>query len=186
MELLDIIMSRSSVRDFREQEIPETVLEAMMEAARAAPSFQNRQCWRYIFVFESEKIKNLAYKGGLLGIVNSFISKAPLVVVACADPTHSGRVNGQEYYLVDVAISFQQMMLAAWAKGVGSCWLAAFNEKSVKEVLNIPDKFRIVAMSPFGYPASEKSIYSKAVTTFAGSRKRLPREKLFCYNSWNL
>ena len=93
-------------------------------------------------------------------------------------------MNKQNYYLVDVAISFQQMILAAWNHGIGSCWLAAFNEESVKNILNIPAKIRVVAMSPFGYPKEKASLYSKAVKTFAGSKKRIDLNKMVMYDVW--
>jgi len=184
IEIQELIRTRYSVRDFLNEPIPDNVISDMKEAARLAPSFQNRQCWRYIFVDDPELIKDLSAKSGLVGKVNFFIKKAPLIVVACGDPAHSGRMNDQDYYLVDVAISFQQMMLAAWAHGIGSCWLAAFNEKSVRKILKIPRRIKVVAISPFGYPSKSKSIYSKVLTTLAGSKKRKEETKIFCRNQW--
>jgi len=93
-------------------------------------------------------------------------------------------LNSQNYYLVDVAIAFQQMMLAAWNLGIGSCWLAAFDEKKVKSILKIPDNIRVVAMSPFGYPKDNPNLYAKAVKTFAGSKKRLNLEKIVKWGEW--
>lgn len=184
MELDQILKSRRSIRDFKTDKIPEEIIDYMLYSALAAPSFQNRKCWRYIFVDETDLIRKLALNSGLLGKVNFFIKSAPLVVVACADPGRSGRVNDQDYYLVDVAISFQQMMLAAWDRGIGSCWLAAFSEKDVRNILAIPAQIRIVAMSPFGYPKEDKTIYSKVVTAFASTRKKLTEQQIFCWNKW--
>ena len=108
-----------------------------------------------------------------------------MIIVACADPGDSGKVNGMDYYLVDTAISFQQMILTAWNYGIGSCWLAAFNEKKVKDILTIPEKIKVVAMSPFGYPKEKKSVYTKALTMFAGSKKRKDIDRIACYNKWD-
>ncbi len=85
---------------------------------------------------------------------------------------------------MDTAIAFQQMMLSAWSKGIGSCWLAAFNEKKVKEILSIPNKIRVVALSPFGYPKDKQNLYAKTVSSIAGSSKRLDLEKIICYDDW--
>ena len=184
MEFMDVINIRKSVRSFSDEKISEEILQELFSAARLAPSFQNRQCWRFIVVQDEKKRSELALKSGLLGKVNFFIKDAPVIIVACADTSKSGSVNKQDYYLVDVAISFQQMMLAAWNRGIGSCWLAAFNEKSVRKILDIPDKIRLVAMSPFGYPKEKDTFYAKAVKTFAGSKKRLDLEKIIMHEKW--
>jgi len=184
MELTDVIASRHSVRSFSSEEISEEILQEMFFAAQRSPSFQNRQCWRFVLVKNAETRKELALKSGLVGKVNFFIKAAPLIIVACADPAHSGTMNKQNYYLVDVAIAFQQMMLSAWNRGVGSCWLAAFNEDKVKEILDIPPKIRVVAMSPFGYPKEKNSLYEKAVKAFAGSRNRVEMDKIILREKW--
>ena len=101
-----------------------------------------------------------------------------------ANPKDSCRLNGQDYYLVDIGISFQQMMLTAWNFSIGSCWLAAFNEEKVRKILNIPSKYRVVALSPFGYPKDKKSLYSGLVSAFAKSKKRFPLEKTVFYDKW--
>ncbi len=186
MEFKETIMSRTSVRSYLPEPIPDDVLNAILESGRNAPSFQNRQCWRYIVLNEPNEIANLAKKSGLVGKINFFLKEAPVVIVACADPAKSGKMNGQDYYLVDTAISFQQMMLTAWDLGIGSCWMAAFDEKSVKKALGIPDKIRVVAISPFGYPKEKESLYGKAVKLFASSKSRQKFDDMVCYNKWTL
>ncbi len=185
MDFEQVISTRHSVRDFLDKDIPDDLLSRIIEAGRLAPSFQNRQCWRYVICRDKEIINRLAKESGLLGKVNLFIRKAPVIIVACADPADSGRVNGMDYFLVDVATSFQQMMLTAWNYGIGSCWLAAFNEKKVRDILAVPEKIKIIAMSPFGYPKEKKSIYTKVVSFFAGSKNRKESDKITCSNKWN-
>ncbi len=186
MEFNEVIISRKSVRSFQDKEIPEEILNNMMEAARLSPSFQNRQCWRFVVVRDKNIIKDMALRSGMISKVNFFIKAAPIVIVACADPAKSGALNNQNYYLVDTAIAFQQMMLSAWNHGIGSCWLAAFNEQKVREILEIPQNIRIVALSPFGYPKDKKSLYEKAVKTFAGSKKRSELKNIMSYDKWKL
>ena len=186
MEFDEVIISRKSVRSFQDKEISEEILYNMMEAARLSPSFQNRQCWRFVIVRDKSIIKDLALRSGMISKVNFFIKDAPVVIVACADPAKSGTMNNQNYYLVDTAIAFQQMMLSAWNYGLGSCWLAAFNERYVREILEIPNNIRVVALSPFGYPKEKKTLYEIAVKTFAQSKKRNELNKIICYEKWNL
>jgi len=186
MEYTDVIFSRRSVRNFDSKEIPDNILMKILEAGRVAPSCQNKQCWRFIVVNDKILIKKLALKSGFISKVNFFIKNAPIIIVACANPARSCKLNEQNYYLVDTAISFQQMILTAWNFGIGCCWLAAFNENIVKNILKIPDKIRVVALSPFGYPKEKESIYAKTVSTFAQSRKRLSLNKIVSYNKWEL
>jgi len=133
MEFTDIIFSRKSIRSFSKEEIPSDILEKILEAGRLTPSAQNKQCWRFVVVREEEIRRKLALKSGLIGKVNFFIKDAPAIIVACADPSRSVHLNKQDYYLVDTAIAFQQMMLAAWSFGIGTCWLAAFNEIKLRK-----------------------------------------------------
>lgn len=183
MELLELLASRHSVRDYLPEPVPEQVLADILEAGRLAPSAQNRQPWRYIVFTNNADIRRLAKNCGLIGLSNYFISKAPCVIIACADTASNVRINGQDYYLVDTAISFHQMHLTAFSHGLGTCWLAAFSEKKLKQFLNLPKTWRVVAISPFGYPAEKKSVYSKALSGLARSRDRLPLEAIVGYGS---
>jgi len=177
MNIDELISTRHSVRDFLPDPIPDEDLSMILEAGRLAPSAQNRQPWRYLVYTDPARIKELARNCGLIGLSNFFIKKAPCLVVACADTRSNVRINGQDYYLVDTAISLHQMVLAAWERGIGSCWLAAFSEKRLRAHLDIPKSWRVVALCPFGYPA-DKGLYSKALSSFAGSSDRLPLEKI--------
>lgn len=178
-DIINLIKNRYSVRDFLPDPLPQEVIDDMIEAARLAPSAQNRQPWRYVIITEPERIKELVKNTGLIGLSNYFIKEAPCLVIACADVKKNLKLNQKDYYLVDVAISFHQMILAAWAHGVGSCWLAAFNEEKLARYLDLPKNYRIVAMSPFGYPKDSKTLYSKALNVFSGSDRRLKREEVF-------
>ena len=130
----------------------EEKLEAALEAARLAPSWANLQCWSFIVVKDpavrravSERLQgNPCQKG---------VAQAPVLIAACADPQASGRSSGQDYYLVDVGIAMEHLMLQAWEEGLGTCWIGRFEESEVKPVLGVPDQVRLVAMTPLGYPA---------------------------------
>jgi len=65
------------------------------------------------------------------------------------------------------------MVIAAWTLGVGSCWIGSFNEKKVKQLLKIPDKWKVVALLTFGYPSEQPK-----------QRKKKPFEKMFSFNSF--
>jgi nitroreductase len=170
MEILDVLQLRHSCRKYTDREIESEILDSIIEAGRIAPSAQNRQPWRYIVVKDREIIRQIAFHS-FVGMTNFFIQDAPIVIIACGDTKSALRFNGQDYYLVDVATSFTQMMLTGWHYGIGSCWIGAFDEGNLKKLLDIPAHYRVVAMSPFGYPA-EPGIHAKVVSFFARSSKR--------------
>ncbi|MBM4403118.1 MAG: nitroreductase family protein [Candidatus Cloacimonetes bacterium] len=181
MDIKELIMSRHSVRSYKADPLSPEVLSDILEAGRLAPSAQNRQPWRFIVIQGTDKIKSLSVNCGLLGLSNFFIRQAPCVIIACADTRRSIRINDQDYYLVDTAIAFQQMMLMALAHGIGSCWIAAFSEKKLRKWLKIDDKWKIVALSPFGYPAEKDTLHARMVSGFARSSNRLPLEQIVHY-----
>ncbi|MEN6445855.1 MAG: nitroreductase family protein [Candidatus Cloacimonas sp.] len=178
MDAKEMIWERHSVRDFLPTPIPAEIIQDILEAGHLAPSTQNRQPWRYLVWTENAKIQKLALHCGLIGLSNFFIRQAPCLIIACADLKDNIKINGQDYYLVDTAISFHQLLLYARSYGIESCWLAAFSEKKLKAYLELPDSWRIVAMAPLGYPKDKKALYSKAVSSFANSSERKPLESI--------
>src|SRR5512143_775057 len=84
------------------------------------------------------------------------LAEAPAVIVLCADPSQSGVLWNQNYYLVDSGIASQNLMLAARGQGLGSVFVGIYDEEKVKQLLNIPDGIRIVGLFPLGYPVGEK------------------------------
>ena len=184
MDFNDVIMTRKSVRNYSTDPIPDDILQAILESGRNAPSFQNKQCWRFVVINDRDVIVKLSSNVGLIGKVNFFMKNAPVIIVACADPSKSGSTNKQDYYLVDTTIAFHQMMLTAWNYGVGSCWMAAFDEEKLKSFLSIPRDIRVVALSPFGYPKDKESVYGKLLKFFASSNSRQDMSKMVCYNRW--
>lgn len=174
MSLMDIIKTRKSVRSYSDvKELATADLNKILEAARLAPSAKNLQEWKYVVVRDKGIIEQLvpACKD------QKFISGASAIVVACSDQTDYVMTCGQNAYTVDLAISLEHMVLMAAELGIGSCWIGAFYENRVKELLNIPNKVRVVSLLTLGYPAHDlKTI----VTT---TRKNI--EEIVCYDKWN-
>ncbi len=174
MSLIDKVLSRRSIRAYAKKRIPTPVLNNILEAGRQAPSAGNRQPWHFIAVTDEEIKQRLSW-----GRVNWFIKDAPLTIVGCAN-TESGNSS-----IVDTAIALQNMVIAAWVMGVGSCWLGSFKEGDVKQLLNIPDNWKVVALVTFGYPAEGESRFP---ANFQDMRERLttkkPIEKIVSFNTF--
>lgn len=150
MEFYDVMKSRRSIRAFRDTPVEEEKLQRILEAGRLAPSWCNRQCWRFIVVRDQQQ-RNLL--GEVLGNPSAkCYEDAPVVIAVCAEPSDSGTMEGKEYYLVDCAIALEHMVLAAAGEGLGSCWVGAFRESAVHNVLGIPREVKVVGILPLGYP----------------------------------
>jgi nitroreductase len=158
MEFTEVVAARRSIRSYLNQPVEEEKLNKVLELAQLAPSWGKKQCTRYVIVKDKTKISELAKAFA------GWFKQAPVIIVACADPKDSGFCNGMSYYLVDIGISVQQLVLAATDQGLGSCWIGGFDETKVKKALEIPENIKVVAMTPLGYPAADKGGWRKKLT----------------------
>ena len=181
MEFTDVVKLRRSVRKFSNQEVEKEKIEQILECARLAPSWANKQCWSFIVVKDKEKIELLSKAAGT---VNIWFKKAPIMIVACGDPKLSGIRKGIEYFMVDVAISMEHLVLAATDLGLGSCWIGAFEEEKIKDVLGIPNNIRVVAITPIGYPAEKVGVQETITRVILRSKKRKPLDEIVHYDKW--
>ena len=153
MDILDLIKERRSVRSYKSDPIPQKSLDKILEAARFAPSARNSQPWKFILVSDSEKKKELAKAAN----DQMFISEAPLIIVGVAlDPEHLMPCDVYSYP-VNLAIAMDHITLAACEQGLGTCWIGAFSQQEAKNILNISDDNKIVAIMPIGFPADSPS-----------------------------
>lgn len=152
MDVLEAIRIRRSVRTYSDRPIPDDVLDRMRQALRSAPSACNLQPWQFIFVSDADLRQKLARAAN----DQLFIAEAPLTIVACGFPDDAYKHMGGDGNStdIDVAIALDHLMLAAVAEGLGTCWIGAFSEKKVKQLLEVPKHVKVVAMTPLGYPAS--------------------------------
>lgn len=153
MDVSQVVQLRRSIRNYQDREIKKEKLNKVLEAARLAPSSNNRQQWKFIVVKEKDTKKKLAVAASN----QSSVAQAPIVIVACATESQSIMQCGQPAYSVDVSIAVSFIILQAWELGLGTCWIGAFDEPGVKETLGIPDNIRVVAITPLGYPAQDHS-----------------------------
>jgi nitroreductase len=152
MELMEAIKRRRSVRSYQDKAVEEEKLLRVLEAGRLAPSAKNMQDWRFIVV----KDPGLRLKLAEAAKNPAFVGQAPVVIVACGTSDYV-MTCGQLTYPIDVSIAVDHMTLAAVEEGLGTCWIGAFYEDKVKEILEIPQSIRVVALLPLGYPAQPPS-----------------------------
>jgi len=167
--VLEAIKKRQSVRSYQEKEIPEEILQQILEAGRLAPSASNRQGWKFIVV----KDEHLKQKLVPVCRNQKFVGEASLVIVGCATNLEHIMPCGEHSYPIDLAIALDHMSLEAASLGLGTCWIGAFYQDQVKEILSVPKNIRIVALMSVGYP---KELGSKT--------GRKPLSEIICYNKY--
>ncbi|MCK9564819.1 MAG: nitroreductase family protein [Methanothrix sp.] len=150
MNLMQAIRARRSIRDFQDRSVEEEKLLTVLEAGRLAPSAKNMQDWRFIVVRDAATRQRLAEAAR----DQQFVGQAPVVIAACGT-SDLVMTCGQPAYAIDVAIALDHMTLAAASLNLGTCWIGAFYEDKVKEILGVPPEIRVVALLPLGYPAEE-------------------------------
>jgi len=155
VDVFEAIKSRRSVRAFTHEPVSDKEVKQLIDAARWAPSAGNIQPWEFVVVRDPQ------IKHGLsaAALDQTFIEEASVVIVVCANQLRSARGYGSRgvnlYCLQDTAAATQNMLLAARALGLATCWVGAFQEEEARRVLNIPNNIRPVAIIPVGHPAEK-------------------------------
>jgi len=147
-DILEIIKSRRSIRNYKNEKIKDEEILKIVEAGRWAPSASNNQPWRFIIVQNEELIKKIGDACKILTI-NSFVEKAPLIIIIYTEKKH-------RWVELDCGICAENMMLEAHSIGIGSCFVGAFKENKIKEIINLPEDFNVVGLITFGYKENEK------------------------------
>lgn len=152
MDILKAVKERRSIRDFQKKEIPQDIIDKLIDALIWAPSAGNLQARKFYFI-KDESIKK---KIAAAALKQHFIAEAPLVVIGCTDSRivyKYGERGIDLYSIQDVACSFMGMMLVAHENGLGSVWVGAFHEDVVSDILKLPRHLRPVAIVSIGYPS---------------------------------
>ena len=152
MEFSELIEKRYSVRAYSSDEVEKDKLERVLNAARLAPTAANRQPFQIIVVHtrgREEELRKIYHR--------DWFVQAPIILCGVGVPSRGWvRSDDKRRYLdVDVAIVMDHLILAAANQGLGTCWIAAFNAKAAREVLNLPDNVEPLIFTPLGYPADQ-------------------------------
>ena len=170
MHVMEAIRRRHSVRSYQDKEIPQIILDCILEAGRLAPSAKNLQEWRFIVVRNKDTKQKLmkAAKG------QAFVGQAPVVIACCAVTDNHMMTCGQLCYPIDLAIAIDHMVLKATEEGLGTCWIGAFFEEEAKKILHIPDNVRIVELLALGYSQEQEP----------RKKNRLSLREVVMYEGW--
>jgi nitroreductase len=140
MSVFDCVRGRIETREFKPDNVPEAVLQRILEAGRWSPSQRNRQPWHFIVVQDRERLQQLA----AMAPSGAYLAEAPLAIVVVTD--------GARAPLIDGTRAISSMQLVAWEEGLGSCWIGGLERDGVKRLLGIPEAYELITVLPFGYP----------------------------------
>ena len=180
MDVLEAIRKRRSIRDYKHDEIPEDVLDRLLESLRLAPTGGNRQPFKFIVIRDAatrEKVASACRWQPGMPRGQAFVADAPVVIVACGsekdavtrfnkdgtpspsigvppDAIDKDPIEYNNLLAVDMAIALDHLTLVAAEEGLGTCWIAALDERELKEVLSVPEEMRLLFVMPVGYAVS--------------------------------
>lgn len=149
MDFYAVIKNRRSIRNYNpDREIPDDVLERILEAGRVAPSAANRQAWKFKVIKGRKARESIckSYKG-------EWLKNAPIILVVVGDKDQAWirQKDGHSSIEVDLTIALDHMILAAAAEGIGSCWILAYDYDVLKEALNLKKNEFVSCITPLGY-----------------------------------
>lgn len=156
MEFNKVYLGRRSIRKYKDKNIPLSLIGEILDLAQFAPSSGNLQNWKIIVVTELEKRQALADSC----LQQSWMIDAPVHIVICNDynkvKEHYGKL-GKMYSIQNCANLALGIVLAACDKGLGSCWVGAFDNEAVQRILDIPEEFDPEIIITLGYNDEIKS-----------------------------
>ena len=152
--VLDNIMTRTSIRQFTAEPVPQDVVEQLLRAGMAAPTAMNSQPWEFVVLNDRDTLDRLA---GKLRYAK-MLERAPLAIVVCARTTfldREGRERENIFWVDDCAAATENILLAAHALGLGAVWTAAKDDRGaiVRDALGIPEGYATLNVIAIGYPA---------------------------------
>lgn len=148
-ECLDAIKDRRSIRRFKETLLGTEMIDELLSLAQMAPSAGNLQSRDFVVVTDKITKKKLA----AAALDQSFIEQAPVVIVFVANIERTSRrygSRGELYAIQDATASVMTLLIAAQSMGISSCWVGAFDDFAVSEILCIPYGKKPVAIVPLG------------------------------------
>ena len=149
MNCIERVLNRRSIRKFKNEPVSEEVMNNILEAGRRAPSALNKQPWQFVIARDHNKKEACSFRG-----YNGFTTDAAFVVVGFYKESEA---IFEKYGLMDVTIALQNMVVAAWVQGVGSCWLGAFDVRELRDTFDLPEGLKIVGGVAFGIPDENPS-----------------------------
>lgn len=148
MDIMEVIKQRRSIREYQNKPIAKDILQKLVDAARFAPTARNVQPWEFVVITSPETLKKI---GELAENARFVAGAAACIAIFCVET---------KYYLEDGSAATQNILLAATALRLGSCWVAGDKKpycSQISNLLNVPQTFKLVSLIALGYPVAKNS-----------------------------
>lgn len=164
MDSLECLLTRRSIRKFKDQDVDNETLQKIIEAARYAPSWANTQCWEFVVVRDQKVKEALAQTLPEGNPARKSVIQAPVVMAVLGKHELSGYYKGKaatnkddNWYMYDLGLASQNLSLAAHSLGLGTVILGLFDADAAEDVLAVPEGVSLVSLIPVGYPEKTPS-----------------------------
>ncbi|MHB8927697.1 MAG: nitroreductase family protein [Bacillota bacterium] len=145
--VLEVIRRRRSIRAYLDRQVPEEALEAVLEAARWAPSAVNSQPWQFVVVTDPDRRRLLGEIARFYFLRYRHVGSAPAIIAVLGRPT------ANRWYQIDCALAAANIMLAAESLGLGTCYVGGFSVPAARRILGVSPALDVVGLITLGYPA---------------------------------
>ncbi len=153
-DILEIIKRRRSIRKFTAEPVSQEQIQALLEAAMAAPSASNRRPWEFVVINDEKRLEALRARLPF-GRYN-----APLAIVVCGDMRRAYPAPGRDFWICDCSAAMQNILLAATGMGLGSVWVGIYPigllVRAVSSLVNLPEHVIPLGVAYVGHPAETK------------------------------
>jgi nitroreductase len=163
-DLLDIIKGRRSIRKYQTRDVPQELLDQVLESLRWAPSWANTQCWEVIVVKDELIKKKLQETLSGTNPARNAVVEAPLVFVICGELERAGYKKGRpttkhgDWFIFDLGLCTQNLCLTAYGLGLGTVIIGSLDHDMAKGILNVPEGYEVMVFIPLGFPAKDAPI----------------------------
>jgi nitroreductase len=181
VEVLEEIRKRRSGRVFDTRPVPQEMIDSIVEAGRWAPSCANTQAWNFVVLTDSDMLSK-AHEALSKG--NAYAKAAPVMVVVAAKEDGGCGAHNLPYFMMDIGLATQNMLLQAVHLGLLGHPTAGWNEDRLKETLGIPDEYRIGTVIFFGFHGDLDSVDEQTRERETKPRTRKPLEEILHVNGW--
>lgn len=153
MELFDGILTRRSIRKYKDKEVSVELTHKLLKAAMAAPSAGNQQAWHFVVITEREILDEIPN----IHPYSQMLKQAPLAILVCGNPEEQ---KYEGYWIQDCSAATENILLAAHGLGLGAVWLGVYpvenRVEGIKKILNLPEHLVPLSLVSIGYPAEGK------------------------------
>ena len=162
-DFADVLKERRSIRSYEDKDVPDGVLDQVLDAVKWSPSWANTQCWEIVVVKDSAIKEKLQGTMPSSNPASKSIVAAPVLIALCGKLKSAGYYKGaattkfDDWFMFDLGLATQTLCLAAQNLGLGTVITGMFNQDQAAEILNVPDGYELVSLIPLGYPAKTGS-----------------------------